>query len=542
MKKALLMLYWGCLWSAYVVGMPDKSLPIASSSDGSSQRMRMLNEEGIQDKEKDLISVTNRLEALEVPGLSRDSKYPVEGMEYLQLILDQSQMRLSAKLEELSAKEKYLDDESERNPFVKAKQREIDDRDSIIAEQKNSLEQSRAIIIGLEEKNRINQQEIGSRDSIIADKEEDLRQSRAIITGLEETNRVNQQEIGSRDSIIAEKEEDLKQSKETILSLEEKDRVNQQKINEQSRVINKQSKELSKKNEEVFSLKERNNFLEEEIQKKDQQIQIRDKKLDLVEGERNKYKMRSQSYESNFKLLWDSVNAYVVAWGGDLKKRFDSAKSIGEKMAIVVAHLIELNARSGGIVRKREMVGAPSKGKDLTLNAIVEDARHDYFQTSGNGDGSSPMGRYKYKGEKSGQGLPDGEGEITDPGGTMKIGGTFEEGFLNIAEPLTVKGHNFNYVFRFPAELDEKYRDLISFVDISEMECSFGVGTLILRGETVNFVFNENYVYVGNLDGCDFPSGLGVKFCKDGEIQDGEFLDGYFMGEGDVNPAKRKRI
>jgi len=105
MKKAVLVMCWGCFWSTCVIGMPNRDRPIASSSNNSSQRVKVLDEEGSLDEEGDLISIANKLGALEVPGLSRDSKYPVDGVEYLQLILDQNQMRLSAKWEELSVKE-----------------------------------------------------------------------------------------------------------------------------------------------------------------------------------------------------------------------------------------------------------------------------------------------------------------------------------------------------------------------------------------------------------------------------------------------------
>jgi len=499
MKKVLLVLCWECLWSAYVIGIPDEVRPIASSSSSTSQLKEV--------DEKEWDAITNGVRSIEALDLPRDSKYPVKGREYLQLILDQNQKRFNAKWEELCVKERYLNDESEKNPFVKGKQREIDNRDSIIAEQKNSLEQSRVIITDLEEKNKINQQEIGSRDSIIAGQEEDLKQSR-----------------------------------EAIKSLEEKDKVNQQTISEQNQVISQQSENLSRKNKEVSSLKEK-------IQEQEQQIQTKDRQLYLVTGERNKYKMKSRSYEDSFKLIKNAVDLYVASWAGEgnFKERYDNAKSMEEKATIVIAHLIEHNAKNSGVLQQQE-VGSSGRSRieqqrDLISGSLIDATRHDFLLQSEDDDNFFRMGRYRYRGGIEGN-RPDGEGEITDINGAVRISGTFEGGFLNITSPITFTVSGVDYVFEFPSRLDEKYHNLISFIDISEMKCSFRAEALILRhsgSKTANFVFNKNYIYVGSLNDSGCPSGRGVKFCKDGEIQEGEFSGGFLTEGESMHPAKRKR-
>jgi hypothetical protein len=491
MKKVLLVLCWGC-FSAHTVGMFEGERD-ASSSNGSFQQVKSLNEEASND---DLEIITNGIGHIKPLALPQDSPYLLQGREYLQIILDQNQKVLETKLGELSEKEKYINAEGEKNPFVKAKQQEIDD--------------------------------------------------------LKKKGKAQQQEMDYKNQLINQKDSDLLRSRKTINSLTDENEINKQKISEQSRVIDKQS-------EEMISLKAKADGLEEKIREKDKQIQIKDQELYLVANERDIYKNQNKKYKSNFKLINDAVNLYAASWAEkekDFKKQYDEAESVSDKIAVVLAHLITHSAGSGGSIQKQPVLNAGSEvsRRDLSLNTIVDVARHDFLFAPKDKANSFQMGRYIYIGNVNKENKPDGKGKITDKSEVISIEGFFREGFLDITKPLTFKRPSLNCEFLFPAELTEEYRDLISFVDISDMVCSFGVENLILKHPDdgkISFIFKKDSVYVGGLGAGSYPEGRGVKFCESGEIQDGEFLDGYFVGGkrikptidgGSANPTKRKRL
>ncbi len=468
MKRVLLVLCWGC-FSAHTVGMFEGRQDVSSSSD-RFQQLRSLDEEVSDNEKGDLEAITNGIGLIEPLALSQDSRYPIAGREYLQTILDQDRKVLETRLDELSEKEKYVNAEGEKNPFVKAKQQEIDD--------------------------------------------------------LKEKGKAQQQEISYKDQLIYQKDKDLSQNKEVIRFLEEKNESNERKINEQDQLIHQQKEYLSKNAQE----------------------------LSLVKSERDKLKSQNKNFESNLRLIGDAVDLYAASWAEDeeFKKQYDNAGTVSDKVYVVFAHLIKHSAkRERGLVLSTRSEDAQSSS---SLNTIVDVARHDFLLAPKDKANSFPMGRYIYIGNVNEENKPDGEGKITDKNGVISIEGVFREGFLDITKPLTFKRSDLTCEFLFPAELTEEYRDLISFVDISDMVCSFGVENLILKhpdDESVSFIFKKDSVYVGALGAGSYPEGRGVKFCESGEIQDGDFDDGHFvegkrikptMSRGSANSTKRKRL
>lgn len=329
-----------------------------------------------------------------------------------------------------------------------------------------------------------------------------------------ERDKINQQKIDEQSRVISEKERGLEQIRTAIVLLKEKDRTNQQTIEEQNQIIKKQTENLNEKNKEVSILR---------------------KEVIL-------YKEENKSYEDNFKMIKNAVDVYARSWAGegDFKEKYDNARTPSEKILIVFAHLIEHNARNEGTPRKEDF--ASSSQIDLATNTIVDATRHDFLTVEGEEDSYVTMGRYKYKGSMNRENVPDGKGEISDKHGVMRISGTFRNGFLVITEPVFFSGQKFGSEFRFPGTLLEEYDSLISFIDISEMECFFRPKTLILKptdDKKVGFVFNEGYIYVGILDAGGKPYGRGIKFCKDGSVKG---FDRGVLDQGSyTNPPKRQR-
>lgn len=336
-----------------------------------------------------------------------------------------------------------------------------------------------------------------------------------------ERDKINQQKIDEQSQVISEKERGLEQSRTAIILLEEKDRTNQQTIEKQNQIIKKQTESLDEKNKEVSILKKEANDLKEQVVL---------------------YERQNKSYEDNFNMIKNAIDTYAASWAeeGDFKEKYDNARTPSEKILVVFAHLIEHNARNEGTARREDF--ASSSQIDLTTNTIVDATRHDFLTAEGEEDSYVPMGRYKYKGGMNRENVPDGKGEISDKHGVMRISGTFRNGFLVITEPVFFSGQKFGSEFRFPGTLLEEYGSLISFIDISEMECSFRQKTLILKptdDKKVGFVFNEGYIYVGILDAGGKPYGRGIKFCKDGSVKG--FDRGVLDQESYTNPPKRQR-
>ncbi|MBO6055644.1 MAG: hypothetical protein J6P84_01505 [Alphaproteobacteria bacterium] len=333
-----------------------------------------------------------------------------------------------------------------------------------------------------------------------------------------ERDKINQQKIDEQSQVISEKERGLEQSRTAIILLEEKDRTNQQTIEEQNQIIRKQTKNLDEKSKEVSFLRE--------------QVILRER--------------QNKSYEDNFSMIENAVSIYATSWAGegDFREKYDSAETLGEKVLVVFAHLIEHNAKNEGISRKEDL--ASSSQVDLTTNTIVDAGRHDFLTKEREKNSYTQMGRYEYKGDVNEENIPHGKGEISDKNKVMSVKGIFRDGFLVITESVFFSGAGFrDCEFRFPVALPEKYVSLISFIDISEMVCSFRPNTLILKpidSKKVGFVFNMDFIYVGIINTNDKPHGQGIKFCKNGSIQEGRFEKGFLVDQvSSTNPVKRRR-